>query len=125
MSLKFYKCEVCGNIVCKIEDAGTPLTCCGKQMRELRNGETDGSLVYHLPDFRVSDNTVFIQVGSAAHPMEKMHHIQFIAIETSTGIHIRKLENNDEPVAIFKINEGEKVVSVYALCNLHGLFVTD
>lgn len=122
MSIKFYKCDVCGNIVCKIEDSGMPLTCCGRQMKELRNESTDGSLVTHLPKFRISNETVYVQIGSSKHPMEKLHHIEFIAIETSKGFQIKRLNVGDEPVAYFKLCENEALLSVYELCNLHGLF---
>ena len=122
MSLKFYKCSICGNIVCKIEDSGLPLTCCGRQMTELRSRSTDGSLEKHVPVFSIMGDTVYVQVGTLPHPMEKLHHIQFIAIETNRGFHVRRMDEMNEPVAQFKINEDETLVAVYALCNLHGLF---
>lgn len=122
MSLKFYKCSICGNIVCKIEDSGLPLTCCGRQMTELRSESTDGALEKHLPAFRILGDTVFVQVGSEPHPMEKLHHIQFIALETNHGFHIRKLDETNEPIAQFKLSEDETLIAVYELCNLHGLF---
>lgn len=125
MSIKFYKCEVCGNIVCKIEDSGMPLTCCGKQMKELRPGSTDGSLDHHLPDFNINNNTVCVRVGRISHPMEKIHHIEFIVIETNNGFHLKKLNVTDEPVTCFKLCEDESLIAIYALCNLHGIFVTE
>lgn len=125
MSIKFYKCETCGNIVCKIEDSGMPLTCCGKQMRELRPGSTDGALEKHVPEFKITNDEVCVQVGSIAHPMEKLHHIIFIAIETNQGFQLKKLEIGNDPVAHFKLCENENLIAVYELCNLHGLFVSD
>ena len=99
MAVKFYKCEVCGNIVCKIEDAGTPLSCCGKQMHELRSASTDGALEKHVPVYEKMDDVICVKIGEEPHPMEKTHYIDFVALETTKGILIEKIRDTGNPVA--------------------------
>lgn len=131
MALKFYKCSICGNIVCMINDSGNPLTCCGKQMVELKPGMTDGAVEKHVPVCSTVNDTAFVKVGEEPHPMTDMHHIEFIAIETNLGIHIRYVwneEDKDETCkakCCFKLCIGEEVIAAYAYCNLHGMFKCD
>ena len=33
--MKFYVCETCGNFVGMIKEAGVPMMCCGKKMKEI------------------------------------------------------------------------------------------
>ena len=47
--MKFYKCDVCGKIVAMVKATDVDTVCCGKPMRELVPGTTDGakdSLIY-------------------------------------------------------------------------------
>lgn len=169
MEIKFYKCNVCGNIVCKVEDSGMDMMCCGKQMTELRPESTDGELEKHVPIYEIIDNHIYVQVGSKEHPMEDFHHIEFIGIETDKGFGVKYLmpthkypgfdhgkctddknsytkspenkcadgkcseETKDTkdtkgcmlPRACFSLNEGEKLLSVFEYCNLHGMYKND
>ena len=125
MNLKFYKCNVCGNIVCKVEDSGMSMTCCGKQMVELKPGSTDGAVEKHVPIYEIIDNRVFIQVGKEEHPMEDYHYIEFIGIETNRGFHIKYLKPGESPKGAFRLGDSEKLISVFEYCNLHGMFKND
>lgn len=122
--LKFYKCNVCGNIVCKIEDSGMPMTCCGKQMTELRPGSTDGALEKHVPVYCKIGDEICVRVGEVLHPMEDFHHIVFIVLETNRGFYVHRVAEEDEPTTCFSIDEDERVWGVYEYCNLHGVFVS-
>lgn len=124
MAIKFYKCEICGNIVCKIEDSGMPLTCCGRQMTELRPSSTDGAAEKHVPVYEINDDTVYVKVGIEPHPMEQIHHIEFIVLETNKGFQLKKLDGSKDAVSCFKLCDNEKVISAYEYCNLHGLYKT-
>jgi len=123
MALKFYKCETCGNIVCKIEDHGTPLTCCNHQMVELRPESTDGALEKHVPVCENINNNICVKVGSMPHIMEPSHHIKFIVLETNTGFFLKYLDVNKDASACFRLFKDEEVTAMYELCNLHGLYV--
>ena len=123
MELKFYKCDQCGNILLFEKHVGCPAKCCGELMRELIPGTTDGALEKHVPVYEVEGNKVTVNVGSVAHPMTEAHLIEFIYVTTKQGIVMKKsLTADDEPMAVFALNEGDEVEAVYEYCNLHGLW---
>ena len=120
MSVKFYRCRHCGNVIQKVVDSKVPVVCCGEKMEELVPGTVDASLEKHVPVVtRLDENTLKIQVGSVEHPMLPEHHISFIYVETERG-GIR-VNLKDEPVAVVYVGE-ERVTAVYEYCNLHGLW---
>ena len=41
--LKFYRCNVCGNIAIKLVDSGIPMVCCGQPMTEIVANTTDAA----------------------------------------------------------------------------------
>ena len=122
MSQKFYKCEHCGNIVEVINDAGVPILCCGDKMKELIAGESDGAVEKHVPEYKVEGNVVTVNVGSVDHPMVEEHWIQWVSLETKEGIQRKHLKPGQAPNVSFVLSEGDEVVTVYAYCNLHGLW---
>ena len=123
MTTRFYKCEMCGNVVVKLVDSKVPLMCCGKKMEELVPNTVDASNEKHVPVVtRLDNNTIKVQVGSVAHPMEAEHHIAFIYVETDKGG--IKVDLSDKPEAIIALGDA-KAVAVYEYCNLHGLWKTE
>lgn len=124
MATKFFKCNVCGNVVVKLVDSGVVPFCCGDEMTELKSGSSDGKFEYHLPVVeQIDDCKVKVRVGAEPHPMTDKHYIEFIYLETEHGGQIRYLKPGDKAEAVFVCNE--KLLSVYVYCNLHGLWVTD
>ena len=91
-------------------------------MVELHAGTTDGAVEKHVPVVTTHDNIVEINVGSVAHPMEDKHYIEWIALQSDQGIHIKTLQPGQEPKASFAVVDGNKVNEAYAYCNLHGLW---
>ena len=120
--LKFYRCNHCGNIVTKIVDSGVPIICCGEPMEEIIAGSTDGAVEKHVPVFEVKDGVVEVNVGSADHPMEPEHYIEWVLLNTKQGNQIKRLNPGDKPHVEFALTDGDEVVDVYAYCNIHGLF---
>lgn len=120
--IKFYRCKLCGKIVTEIEETAAKLVCCGEEMEELVANTVDAAKEKHVPVVSRDDNKVKVEVGSVLHPMEKEHYITFIALETDKGLQIRKLAAGDEPKAVFKVCDKEKVLAVYEYCNRHGLW---
>ncbi len=120
--MKFYVCETCGNIVTKVKDARVPVACCGKAMKEIVPGSVDASVEKHVPVYSIYENKVFVMVGEVEHPMQEEHYIEWIAIETESGAQIKYLFAGEKPAASFCIGSDEKLVKVYAYCNLHGLW---
>ena len=120
--MKFYRCAHCGNIVTFLHDSGVSVICCGEKMTELVPGTVDAALEKHVPVAEEKDNMVHVAVGAVAHPMLPEHYIEWIVLETNQGSQIKKLQPGQAPEAVFALAEGEKMVAVYAYCNLHGLW---
>lgn len=120
---KFFMCKHCGNFVKMINNSGVPMICCGEEMLELVPNTTDGAYDKHVPVVSISEGKVTAHIGSKEHPMVDAHYIEWIYLETEKGGQIRKLEPGDKPQAVFSV-EDDKPVSVYAYCNLHGLWQT-
>ena len=115
MTTKFYKCETCGNVAVKLVDSKVPLVCCGKPMQELVPNTVDASNEKHVPVVtRLDNNTIKVEVGSVAHPMEKEHHIAFIYVETDKG-GIR-VDLTDKPEAVIALGDSGR----YQITDLDG-----
>ncbi|MBE6879613.1 MAG: desulfoferrodoxin [Ruminococcaceae bacterium] len=121
---RFYICEHCGNLIGMIHDAGVPMICCGQKMTELVPGTVDASREKHLPVVTVEEDTVKVVIGSVSHPMTEEHSITWVYLQTDRGGQRKCLKVGDEPIVSFALSE-EKPISVYAYCNLHGLWKTD
>ena len=98
------------------------MSCCGKMMKELVPGTSDGAVEKHVPVFTVDGNKVVVTVGSVEHPMVEAHFIEWIAIETKKGAQRKVLNPGDKPSVEFALTDDDAVVAVYAYCNLHGLW---
>ena len=121
-SKKFLICSVCGNMVGMIEDKGPQLVCCGKKMNELVANTTEASVEKHIPVVNIDNNKVKVQVGSTLHPMTQEHHISWIYLLTTQGGQRKSLEIDNDPIVEFALIENDKLLEVYAYCNLHGLW---
>ena len=122
MEQKFYICEHCGNMVAAIKVDGCPITCCGKPMKEIVPGTSDGAHEKHVPVYTVDGNKVTVTVGAVEHPMLDAHYIEWISIQTKQGNQRKTLKPGEAPKACFMICEGDEVEAVYAYCNLHSLW---
>lgn len=120
--LMFYKCPVCGNIIVKLVDSGLVPQCCGRDMEVIEAGTTDASIEKHVPVFSMDGCKVVVKIGEEEHPMTDDHHILWIIANTTTGFHAKQLCPEDDPEACFKLCKGEELISIYELCNLHGLW---
>ena len=120
--MEFCKCNKCGNFVLFVEGPHCTPVCCGEPMERLVAGTTDGAREKHVPAVTVEGSTVTVKVGEVEHPMLEKHYIQFIALETNFGSHMRKLTPADKPEAVFILAEGEVPAAAYEYCNLHGLW---
>ncbi len=121
--VKFYRCNHCGNIVAMVKDAGVVPHCCGEQMELLVAGAVDAAAEKHVPAVRVEGTDVIARVGSVDHPMLAEHYIEWIAFADGTKIGIKYLNPGDDPEATFTMTASTG--TVYAYCNLHGLWKAD
>ena len=120
--MKFYVCNHCGNIVQFVKNKGVPVVCCGEKMSELIPGTSDGAVEKHVPAVKVEGSKVTVTVGSVEHPMQDVHYIEWVILETEKGYQKVDLKPNQPPVAEFIVPEGDKPVAAYEYCNLHGLW---
>lgn len=119
---KFYKCSTCGKIIEIIKDPETPTICCGHEMELLIPNTTDGDHEKHVPVWDCKDNCVTVKIGAEPHPMEGSHHICWIELVTNEKI-IRKCSFPcGISTASFHLHKNEKILAVYAYCNIHGLW---
>ncbi len=123
MSVKFYRCKECGNIVELIHNGGGELVCCGEPMVELKANTTDAATEKHVPVVEKNGDNMVVKVGSVAHPMTEEHYIQWIAAVTDSGIYRKALKPGDKPEVSFCCLG--KVIAFYEYCNLHGLWKVD
>ncbi len=114
--MKVYQCEGCKKTII----SKTELKLDG--WKELIAGSTDAAQEKHVPVVSVNANKVKVDVGSVTHPMTAEHLIEWVAVETETGYQVGCLKANGAPMYEFTLNEGEKLLAVYAYCNLHGLW---
>ena len=121
--VKFYRCNHCGNIVVVVKDGGVTPMCCGEKMELLVAGATDAAVEKHVPVVTVEGEDVIARVGAAAHPMLAVHYIEWIAFADGTKIGIKFLNPGDAPEATF--TKTAETGTVYAYCNLHGLWKAD
>ena len=123
--MSFYKCDNCGSIVESIGFRKLSLTCCAEPMTELKPNTVDAAKEKHIPLARVDGNIVTVSVGSVPHPMGVEHNISWVAITTNMGSQRKFLEVDGKPETTFSLVDGERLESVYAYCNLHGLWVNN
>ncbi|MDO4731731.1 MAG: desulfoferrodoxin family protein [Clostridia bacterium] len=121
---RFFICEHCGNLIGMVNDAGVPMMCCGQKMTLLEPGTVEASTEKHIPVVNISDNIVEVKIGSVDHPMVEEHSILWVYLQTDRGGQRKCLKVGSEPKVRFALCD-EKPVSVYAYCNLHGLWKTD
>lgn len=121
-NLRFYVCEECKTVFGLIKDGGGQITCCGKPVKLLEANTTDASQEKHVPVVEKKDGKLVISVGSAPHPMEEKHYIEWIAILADGQTQRFVLNPGAEPVVTAC---GVEKGTVYAYCNLHGLWKAD
>lgn len=119
---KLYRCNICGNLFYTVEDSGVNPVCCGQNMKEIYPNTEDAAHEKHIPVVDRCGGDVLVNVGSDNHPMTKDHYIEWIALVTDNGLHVKDLTPNDSPRAFFRLCLGEKVCCAYAYCSLHGLW---
>ncbi len=120
-NVKFLRCAHCGNVYAVLVDGGVTPLCCGEPMQLLVAGTSDGAREKHVPAVERVDDELRVRVGSVDHPMMAKHYIQLIAVACDDRLEVVRLTPDDEPAAAFHVPAG-RPVTVYELCNLHGLW---
>lgn len=121
--MKFYYCKHCKNIITFVKEVNPNIVCCNEKMVELVPGSVDAAHEKHIPVVDINENKVTVCIGSVEHPMQVEHYIEWVILETTKGVYRKNLNPGEKPEATFVLEEGEKVVSTYEYCNLHGLWM--
>lgn len=122
MAVKFYECTSCEAIFALLSHTKDKTICSESTLKEAKSGTTDGAQEKHVPVVKADGTHVTVLVGEAEHPMLEEHYIEWIAIETETGMQIKYLTPDGKPHAEFILTEHEKPVAAYEYCNIHGLW---
>ena len=120
--MKFFKCNICGNMVELIDDGGGELVCCGEVMEKLDPKENEEGNEKHLPVYELDRNILNVRVGSELHPMIDNHYIEFILIKYDNIVVKRNFKPNEEPIHTFILDETPDEIEIYEYCNVHGLW---
>ena len=118
--LQIYKCEICGNIVEVLHEGKGELVCCGQPMTLLEANTVDAAQEKHVPVIAKTANGVTVKIGSAPHPMEEKHHIEWIEIIADGKAYRQFLKPGDAPEATFNITADK--IDAREHCNIHGLW---
>ncbi len=122
--MKFYYCKHCKNLELVMHDGGPVPVCCGETMTVLTANTTEAASEKHLPVIKKEQQKVVIRVGEIDHPMTPEHLIEWIAATDGKTIEIKHLTVSDQPMMQSNFDSSAKL-SVYAYCNLHGLWLTE
>ena len=108
---KLYVCPVCGNVIHATGEA--MISCCGIPLPPLEAEDADAE---HPIRAEIVEDEYFVSVR---HPMTREHFLSFLLAVSDMGIQLVKLYPEGNAEARFKIN---RVQTLYAYCNRHGLF---
>ena len=118
--LQVYKCEVYGNIVEVLHSGEGELVCCGQPMKQTVENTVDAAKEKHVPVIEKVPGGFKVKVGSAAHPMEEKHFIEWIQIIAAGKTYRQFLNPGQTPAATFMVEAATVTAREY--CNLHGLW---
>ena len=121
-NIKFYRCDVCSNIMVLLLKKGVKKACCGQNMTVLEPNSTDGAHEEHIPVINRDNGTIHVKVGETPHPMLPEHYIEIITIDAADKTEIAYLAPGKEPKADFTDNGSG---TVYEFCSVHGLWKFD
>jgi len=80
----------------------------------------DAAKEKHVPVIEKIAGGVTVKVGSAPHPMQEKHFIEWIEIITDGKAYRQFLNPEDEPHATYMVEA--KNIQAREYCNIHGLW---
>jgi len=124
MEMKFYRCDLCGNIIVPFLDSGVGPVCCGADMELLQAGTGDGAVEKHVPVIEREEDGhhITVKVGEVPHPMTAEHFIEFLVLSYGPRFDFRLIKSDDESTTRFCIKDNAIPLTAFAYCNLHGLY---
>lgn len=120
-NVRFYKCQICNNVIGLIHGDADHIVCCGKKMELMEANSTDAAQEKHVPVYEHVEDEIVVKVGNIEHPMEKEHYIMWIAqVADNITTRIRLFPEQETTVRFRYIPNA----TLYAYCNKHGLWKT-
>src|SRR5512141_2385253 len=95
-----YKCEVCGNVVEIMHGGPGALVCCGQTMKQFVENTTDAAKEKHVPVVEKTAEGIKVTVGSALHPMDDKHYIEWIELTHGDTTYRQYLKPGAQPEAV-------------------------
>lgn len=117
---ELYKCNACGNIVIVLHGGSGDLVCCGENMTIITENTVDAAKEKHVPVIEKRAGGFKVKVGSAPHPMEEKHYIEWIELIADGKSYFQFLNPGEAPEATFMIDAAN--VSAREYCNIHGMW---
>lgn len=116
------KCKNCGAVImplkdCNCENCG--IKCCETEMERLVPNSFEASIEKHIPNYEKVEDEIYVTL---AHPMEKEHYIEWIALVHDNTKDIINLYPEQKAECRFKYIPGS---TIYAYCNKHELWKKD
>ncbi len=108
---QWYVCPVCGNAI--LSTGAALVSCCGITLPPLEAEAPDAA---HAVRVEIVEDEYYVTVD---HPMDKAHHLSFLAAVSGMGVQLTRLYPEGNAQARFRI---DGVRAIYACCNRHGLF---
>lgn len=118
--LQIFKCRHCGLVVEILGSGATP-SCCGEPMTPMVENSVDASAEKHVPVVEKQGTGILVRVGSAPHPMEADHYIEWIEVVNGVYVNRCHLRPGDAPQAAFYVPL-QPNLTIRAYCNKHGLW---
>lgn len=82
----------------------------------------DAAVEKHVPvvEIQRDGHIIAVKVGEVNHPMTEEHSIEWVALDADGRLEVHHLKPGQTPETFFA--GGVKSGTVYAYCNLHGLW---
>ena len=119
---EIYKCADCGLTFEVTTGCSCPVSCCGKEMKQMKAQTADFKQEKHVPYPEASGGGMRVTVGrEMLHPMTEEHYIEWIEVINGPYVNRRYLNPGEEPKADFYVPL-QKGMIVREFCNIHGLW---
>lgn len=115
--VSFFRHSQTGDLIISRADSEAPAG-----YEALTANSVDAAQEKHVPRIEVQRDGHIIQVkvGEVDHPMEPAHYIEWVALDADGRFELHELKPGQSPMTFFA--GGSKNGTVYAFCNLHGLW---
>lgn len=133
-TLEVYHCEKSGTTVELIKSDGIQPLCNhpksdhtieyhGNTLEFVTANTTDAATEKHLPIAQFDGEKLIVKVGDVMHPMTSEHLIEWVTIVYDNFVQHGNFDSEQTPQITFNVGKAS-AVTVYAYCNLHGLWKT-